>query len=65
LRVTACRCSGVIGIGSGGNYAYAAALAFLDGDAKLTAKDIVERSLSIAAKICIYTNDQIMVEELS
>jgi len=59
---------GVIGIGSGGNYAYAAALAFLDaekaGVLKLAAKEIVQRSLKIAAQICIYTNSEIIVEEL-
>ncbi|MBN1799266.1 MAG: ATP-dependent protease subunit HslV [Spirochaetales bacterium] len=54
---------GVVGIGSGGNYAYAAALAYLDA-AKLSAKEIVEKSLKIAARICIYTNDGIIVEEL-
>jgi ATP-dependent HslUV protease, peptidase subunit HslV len=54
---------GVIAIGSGGNFAYAAALAYLENK-DLTAKEIVERSLHIAAKICIYTNDTIMVEEI-
>jgi ATP-dependent HslUV protease subunit HslV len=53
----------VIAIGSGGNFAYAAALAYLDVG-KLPAKEIVERSLHIAAKICIYTNEEILVEEL-
>jgi ATP-dependent HslUV protease subunit HslV len=54
---------GVIAIGSGGNYAYAAALAYLEGS-DLDAKEIARRSLKIAAKICIYTNDEIIVEEL-
>ena len=54
---------GVIAIGSGGNYALAAALAYLEGS-DLGAKEIAERSLRIASKICIYTNDEIMVEEL-
>jgi ATP-dependent HslUV protease subunit HslV len=54
---------GVVGIGSGGNYAYAAALAYLDSN-NLSAKEIVEKSLKIAARICIYTNEVIMVEEL-
>ncbi len=54
----------VIAIGSGGNYAYAAALAFMDADKNLSARDIAERSLRIAGKICIYTNDQVTVEEL-
>jgi ATP-dependent HslUV protease subunit HslV len=52
-----------LAIGSGGNYAFAAALAYLDGSA-LTAKEIAERSLRIAGNICIYTNDQITLEEL-
>jgi ATP-dependent HslUV protease subunit HslV len=55
---------GVIAIGSGGNFAYAAALAYLD-DKKLSAREIVERSLRIAARICIFTNEEIIVEELS
>ncbi|MDR2740983.1 MAG: ATP-dependent protease subunit HslV [Treponema sp.] len=52
-----------LAIGSGGNYAYAAALAYLDGST-LTAKEIAERSLCIAGNICIYTNNQITLEEL-
>jgi ATP-dependent HslUV protease subunit HslV len=55
---------GVIAIGSGGNFAYAAALAFLD-NGKMSAREIVERSLRIAAKICIYTNGEIIVEEIT
>lgn len=53
----------VIAIGSGGNYAYAAALAYLDSS-DLSAKEIAERSLKIAGGICIYTNSHITVEEL-
>lgn len=53
-----------IAIGSGGNYAYAAALAYLD-TSDLSAAEIAKRSLAIAAGICIYTNDRILVEELS
>lgn len=53
-----------IAIGSGGMYAYAAARAFLTSP-ELSARDIVERSLQIAADICIYTNDQIVIEELT
>lgn len=55
---------GVIAIGSGGNYALAAARAFLDGS-RLGARAIAERSLRIAADICVYTNTEIVVEELS
>lgn len=53
----------VIAIGSGGPYAYAAALAYLDGG-DLSAAEIARRSLGIAAGICIYTNAQVTVEEL-
>jgi len=52
-----------LAIGSGGNYAYAAALAFLEGS-QLTASQIAQKSLEIAGSICIYTNMQITVEEL-
>ncbi|MBP5695501.1 MAG: ATP-dependent protease subunit HslV [Treponema sp.] len=52
-----------IAIGSGGNYAYAAALAYMENPA-LSAKEIVEKSLKIAGQICIYTNDHIVVEDL-
>jgi ATP-dependent HslUV protease, peptidase subunit HslV len=55
---------GVIAIGSGGNFAYAAARAYLDAS-DLGAREIAERSLRIAAGICIYTNNEIMVEELA
>src|SRR6188508_1644808 len=46
---------GIVAIGSGGPYAQAAALALL-GSTELSARDIVERALAIAADICIYTN---------
>jgi len=55
--------AGVIAIGSGGNYAKAAARALLD-HTELEARGIVERSLEIAADICIYTNNAITIEEL-
>lgn len=54
---------GIIAIGSGGNYALAAAKAFVE-DKKLSASQIVERSLKIASDICIYTNNNIMIEEI-
>ncbi len=54
---------GLLAIGSGGSYAKAAALALMQtGD--LSAKEIVERSLNIAASICVYTNDNLTIEEL-
>ncbi|MFP3088771.1 ATP-dependent protease subunit HslV [Treponema sp. TIM-1] len=52
-----------LAIGSGGNYAYSAALAYLDGST-LSAAEIARRSLRIAGDICIYTNSQIILEEL-
>ncbi|MDA3808783.1 MAG: ATP-dependent protease subunit HslV [Spirochaetaceae bacterium] len=55
--------NGAIAIGSGGMYAYAAALAYLD-TSDLTAREIAERSLGIAGDICVFTNKNIIVEEL-
>lgn len=52
---------GAIAIGSGGNFAYAAALAYLD-NSELDAGDIAKRSLHIAGDICIYTNNNIILE---
>jgi ATP-dependent HslUV protease subunit HslV len=50
-------------VGSGGNFALAAARALL-GETKLSAREIVERSLRIAADICVYTNTHFAFEEL-
>ena len=55
---------GVIAIGSGGSYAYAAARAYLEAS-ELGAREIAEKSVRIAAEICIYTNTEILVEELA
>lgn len=54
---------GLVAIGSGGPYALAAARA-LTRHTSLSARDIAEQSMAIAADICIYTNHQIVVEEL-
>jgi len=54
---------GLMAIGSGGNYALAAARALL-GNTDLTAREIVEKGLAIAADICIYTNHNRVIEEL-
>lgn len=54
----------ILAIGSGGNYAYAAALAYIDSGTEMSAKDIATKSLKIAGDICIYTNGHITVEEL-
>ena len=53
---------GVIGIGSGGNYALAAARALYDQD--LSAQEIAEKALGIASDICVYTNNNITIEKL-
>lgn len=54
---------GVAAIGSGGNYALAAARALVQ-NTDLSAKEIAEKALHIAASICVYTNDRIIVEEV-
>ncbi len=53
---------GLIGIGSGGNYALAAARALMDQN--LSAEDIARRALKIAADICVYTNHNVTLEVL-
>jgi ATP-dependent HslUV protease, peptidase subunit HslV len=54
---------GLIGIGSGGGYALAAARALIEIDG-LDAETVARRAMTIAAGICIYTNDKILVEKL-
>lgn len=54
---------GILGIGSGGNYALAAARA-LAKHSDLSAADIVRQALEIASDICVYTNNNLVVEEL-
>lgn len=53
----------VVAIGSGGNYAYSAAVALFE-NTELGAEDIVRKSLEIASNICVYTNNNITVEHL-
>lgn len=53
----------LVAIGSGGPFAQAAARALLD-NTELSAREIVEKGLSIAADICIYTNHNLVIEEL-
>lgn len=55
--------NGICAIGSGGNYAMAAAQA-LAGNTNLNAREIAEKSIEIAANICIFTNHNIVVEEV-
>lgn len=54
----------LIAIGSGGPYAQSAARALFD-NSELSAREIVEKSLMIAADICVYTNSAITIEEIS
>ncbi|MDP6173627.1 MAG: ATP-dependent protease subunit HslV [Rhodospirillales bacterium] len=54
---------GLIGIGSGGNYALAAARALMDRD-DMDAEAIARRSLEIAAGICVFTNSNVVIEKL-
>ncbi len=54
---------GVIAIGSGGPYAQSAARALAE-NTELTAREIVEKALHIAADVCIYTNHQLVVESI-
>jgi len=54
---------GIVAIGSGGSYALASARALIE-NTELSAREIAEKSLKIAGQICIYTNDQLTIEEL-
>src|ERR1041384_2099883 len=56
--------SGLLAVGSGGNYALAAARALLK-NTSMSAAEIARESLLIAAEICIYSNDKITLEELA
>ncbi|MDU6315166.1 MAG: HslU--HslV peptidase proteolytic subunit, partial [Enterococcus faecalis] len=56
---------GILAIGSGGNFALAAARAMKNfGDKEMPAKEIAKNALNIAADICVFTNHNIIVEEL-
>lgn len=55
---------GVMAIGSGGSFAESAARALVN-NTELSAKEIVEKSLNIAADICIYTNNNLTIEEIT
>jgi ATP-dependent HslUV protease subunit HslV len=54
---------GIVGIGSGGTYALSAARALLGFD--LSAEDIARRAMKIAADICVYTNDNVVIESIA
>jgi ATP-dependent HslUV protease subunit HslV len=55
---------GILAIGSGGNYALAAARAMKKHNIEMSAKEIAESALNIAADICVFTNHNIIVEEM-
>jgi len=55
--------NGLIGVGSGGPYALAAARALFDSD--LSAEEIARRAMKIAAELCIYTNESITLESIA
>ncbi len=56
---------GLIAIGSGGNFALAAARAMARHNPGMNAREIAEGAMKIAAEICVYTNDQLIIEELA
>ena len=53
---------GIIGIGSGGNYALAAAKVLMDTDMK--AEDIAKKAIKVASEICVFTNNNTTMEKL-
>jgi ATP-dependent HslUV protease subunit HslV len=55
---------GLLGIGSGGNFALAAARALVRQAPQMSARSIAECAMKVASEICVYTNDQFIIEEL-
>ena len=55
---------GILAIGSGGNYALAAARALIRHSPEMTARQIAEGAMKVASEICVYTNDRFVFEEL-
>ena len=53
---------GIIGIGSGGNYALAAAKVLIETD--LNAEDIAKKAIKVASEICVFTNNNITMEKV-
>ena len=53
---------GIIGIGSGGNYALAAAKVLIDTD--MSAEDIAKKAIKVASDICVFTNDNLSMEKI-
>jgi ATP-dependent HslUV protease subunit HslV len=54
---------GIVGIGSGGPYAQAAAQALIQNTG-LSAREVAQKAMIIAANMCVYTNDQLIIEEV-
>ena len=52
----------MIGIGSGGNYALAAAKVLMDSE--LSAEDIAKKAIKVASDICVFTNDNLSMEKI-
>lgn len=55
---------GVLAIGSGGNYALSAARALIRHAPQMSAREIAEGAMKVASEICVYTNDQFVIEEI-
>ncbi len=55
---------GILAIGAGGNFALSAARALVRHNPGMSAREIAEASMKIASEICVYTNDQFIIEEL-
>ncbi len=55
---------GILAIGSGGNFALAAARALVRHNPAMSAREIAEAAMKVASEICVYTNDQFIIEEL-
>lgn len=55
---------GILAIGSGGNFALAAARALVRHAPKMTAREVAESAMKVASEICVYTNDRFVIEEL-
>ena len=53
---------GIIGIGSGGNYALAAAKVLMES--KMSAEEIAKKSIKVASEICVFTNNNITIEKI-
>ena len=53
---------GVIGIGSGGNYALAAGKVLMEG--KMSAEEVAKKAIKVAADICVFTNDNVKIEKI-